>query len=181
MIKYLPRKSVRELSHGEELAAWETPSRKTASPSRRRSGLPIPSVFRAPGPVEVARCAYRAYGYSYPNPHIFFPDRVVDLNARGSLVSALAVTPEGDFRACRARSAFRRGRGPRRDRHGFCQPAYRGQGCLHDLPPFFSTRRVRELRRSVRPVRDHPSGFPEGARSVGFASADSSSVPTPRP
>jgi len=172
LIKYLPRKSVRELSHGEELAAWETPiEEKTAvsvSPPER-----IAYSIRLLEPrdaVEVARCAYRAYGYSYPNPHIFFPDRVVDLNARGSLVSALAVTPGGDIMGHAALEVPSGEAGaPVEIGMAFVKPAYRGQGCLHDLTTFL----LDEARQRgfggvyVQSVTTHPASQ-KAARSVGF-------------
>lgn len=46
--------------------------------------------------VEVARCVYDAYGYSYVYEHIYYPDRLRALNSEGSLISAVAVTGSGD-------------------------------------------------------------------------------------
>lgn len=46
--------------------------------------------------VEVARCVYDAYGYSYVYEHIYYPDRLRALNSGGSLISAVAVTGSGD-------------------------------------------------------------------------------------
>jgi Anti-sigma regulatory factor (Ser/Thr protein kinase) len=46
--------------------------------------------------VEVARCVYDAYGYSYVYEHIYYPDRLRAMNREGSLVSAVAVTGAGD-------------------------------------------------------------------------------------
>lgn len=172
LIKYLPRKSVQELSHEEELAAWEMPiEEKTAvsvSPPER-----IAYSIRLLEPrdaVEVARCAYRAYGYSYPNPHIFFPDRVVDLNARGILVSALAVAPDGDIMGHTALEVPSDDPGaPVEIGMAFVKPAYRGQGCLRDLTTFL----LDEARRRgfggafVQSVTTHPASQ-KAARSVGF-------------
>ncbi|MGD9787884.1 MAG: GNAT family N-acetyltransferase [Sulfuricellaceae bacterium] len=45
--------------------------------------------------IEVARCVYESYGYSYPYEHIYYPERVAILNANGELLSAVAVTAEG--------------------------------------------------------------------------------------
>ncbi|ACL17228.1 GNAT family N-acetyltransferase [Methanosphaerula palustris] len=46
--------------------------------------------------VEVARCVYDAYGYSYVYEHIYYPDRLRAMNHEGSLISAVAVTGTGD-------------------------------------------------------------------------------------
>lgn len=47
--------------------------------------------------LEVCRCIYDCYGYSYANENIYFPDRVVAMNETGTLISALAVTDKGEI------------------------------------------------------------------------------------
>ncbi len=42
--------------------------------------------------IEVARCIYDSYGYSYANEHVYYPDRIVALNESGTIRSAVAVT-----------------------------------------------------------------------------------------
>jgi hypothetical protein len=46
--------------------------------------------------IQVARCVYRAYGYSYPNEDLYYPERIVHLNQTGDLVSAVAVDATGE-------------------------------------------------------------------------------------
>ena len=46
--------------------------------------------------IDVCRCIYDAYRYTYVNEHMYFPDRVVALNESGAMVSAVAATPEGE-------------------------------------------------------------------------------------
>jgi anti-sigma regulatory factor (Ser/Thr protein kinase) len=41
--------------------------------------------------IQVSQCIYRAYGYSYPNDDMYYPDRIVHLNETGQLVSIVAV------------------------------------------------------------------------------------------
>lgn len=45
--------------------------------------------------LEVSRCIYEAYGYTYPNPDLFYPERIVKLNRDGRLRSLIAETTEG--------------------------------------------------------------------------------------
>lgn len=47
--------------------------------------------------LEVCRCIYDCYGYSYANENIYFPDRVAAMNQTGKLCSAVAVTQEGEM------------------------------------------------------------------------------------
>jgi serine/threonine-protein kinase RsbW len=46
--------------------------------------------------VEVARCIYKTYGYTYPREQVYFPERVVTMNQRGEMLSAVAVTESGE-------------------------------------------------------------------------------------
>ena len=47
--------------------------------------------------VQVSRCVYDSYGYSYANEHLYYPDRVRALNESGDLRSAVAVTAAGEI------------------------------------------------------------------------------------
>jgi len=51
--------------------------------------------FRESDSLEVARSIYEAYGYTYPNPDLFFPERITALNATGRLRSLVAETETG--------------------------------------------------------------------------------------
>jgi anti-sigma regulatory factor (Ser/Thr protein kinase) len=46
--------------------------------------------------VEVARCVYDSYGYSYANENVYYPERLAGMNEQGTLRSAVAVTSEGE-------------------------------------------------------------------------------------
>ena len=52
--------------------------------------------FRESDALEVSRCIYEAYGYTYPNPDLFFPDRIIALNRDGRLRSLVAETASGE-------------------------------------------------------------------------------------
>jgi anti-sigma regulatory factor (Ser/Thr protein kinase) len=47
--------------------------------------------------IEVSRCAYKSHGYTFFDEHIYYPERLVDLNHAGELISAVAVTRDGTF------------------------------------------------------------------------------------
>ncbi len=48
--------------------------------------------------LEISRCAYRTYGYTY-EPYIYYPDSIVDMNARGELQSTVAVNEKDELLA----------------------------------------------------------------------------------
>jgi len=47
--------------------------------------------------VEVSRCVYRSYGYSYSNEIAYYPDRIIQLIESGKIFSAVAVTKQGEI------------------------------------------------------------------------------------
>ena len=47
--------------------------------------------------LEVCRCIYDCYGYSYANENVYFPERVAAMNQNGKLKSAVAMTDEGEM------------------------------------------------------------------------------------
>jgi len=46
--------------------------------------------FRKEWAIEISQIIYKAYGYSYPNEDLYFPDRIISLNESGQLVSVVA-------------------------------------------------------------------------------------------
>ena len=46
--------------------------------------------FKPEDAIEISRCAYHAYGYTY-EPYIYYPERITDMNKRGELLSIVAV------------------------------------------------------------------------------------------
>lgn len=46
--------------------------------------------------IEISKCAYRSYGYSYEE-YIYYPEKIIELNKDGMLHSIVAVTDAGDL------------------------------------------------------------------------------------
>ncbi|MGA2986751.1 MAG: hypothetical protein ABSG32_23360, partial [Terriglobia bacterium] len=47
--------------------------------------------------IEISRCAYKSHGYSFFDDHIYYPERLVELNRSGEMISAVAVTEDNVF------------------------------------------------------------------------------------
>ncbi|MBE0650517.1 MAG: ATP-binding protein [Bacteroidales bacterium] len=45
--------------------------------------------FRESDAIKIARTIYRAYGYTYPNEDMYYPEKIVKLNASGELISVV--------------------------------------------------------------------------------------------
>lgn len=47
--------------------------------------------------IHVSKCAFLSHGYTFFDDHIYFPERLIEMNKTGEMVSAVAVTKEGTF------------------------------------------------------------------------------------
>jgi len=81
----------------------------------------------------VSKCAYLSYGYSYSNEHVYFPERLRQLNEEGKMVSLVAVTEDHGIIGHIA--FIFNGDDPLVpvSDDAFVIPQYRGSGCLNDL------------------------------------------------
>jgi serine/threonine-protein kinase RsbW len=134
LVKYLRDKSVEDYFQACELGQFEPPSKtrkRILGPGKFHVHLMKPSEA-----LEVARSAYKAYGYTYSNEHIYYPDRMVELNESGQLISATAVTLDGELAGHAA--IFRSNSGSQSAEIGqaVVKPKFRGQGCLLRLTEF---------------------------------------------
>jgi anti-sigma regulatory factor (Ser/Thr protein kinase)/RimJ/RimL family protein N-acetyltransferase len=126
LTKYLKVPGIETYFTEDELRPYDT----AAEPS-----LPGEVEYRLMEPddaVEIARCIYKTYGYTYPGESVYFPERVVTMNQSGEMISAVAVTEAGQVIGHCALS------GQPADRVmevglAVVAPAYRGRGILKDL------------------------------------------------
>lgn len=96
--------------------------------------------------IEVSRCAYKSHGYSFFDDHIYYPERLVELNRTGEMVSAVAVTEDQKFmgHAC---LLFQDARDLIAElTFVFINVEYRGQGAFNKLVEYlFSAPKKRKL------------------------------------
>ncbi|MBI4961861.1 MAG: GNAT family N-acetyltransferase [Desulfomonile tiedjei] len=134
LVKFLKGKNITDYFEACELERFKPPViGKQRSKKRMAFNLRLMEPSDA---VEVSRAAYKAYGYSYFYPHMYFPERMVELNRSGRIVSAVAVTEAGDlaghcaiFCAPDSPSIAEMGQ-------AVVKPEFRGQGCLRKLAEF---------------------------------------------
>jgi len=87
-------KETRLVRYKELVPIGERPAPEPAPPAPAEEVTEV-RLLRPDDALEVARLIHEAYGYSYPYEHIYFPERIVALNASGELCSALALTASG--------------------------------------------------------------------------------------
>lgn len=91
LIKYLPDASAGEGKISESLQSLLEPEVIQEKIAYDVRGLDPKEA------IEVSRCAYKSHGYSFFDDHIYYPQRLVELNQSGEMVSAVAVTKENVF------------------------------------------------------------------------------------
>jgi anti-sigma regulatory factor (Ser/Thr protein kinase) len=92
LVKHLPEKGLG--SHLEEAAA---------ATQALNSPLPVSEsditirLMRPEESINLARCAYRCYGYTYSTDSFYYPERMRELVAGGLMISMVAVTSSGEI------------------------------------------------------------------------------------
>ncbi len=95
LVKYLRNQDIKESFEACNLEPYSQ-----ARPETARVSGPIRFTVRQMKPeeaIEVSRAVYRAYGYSYAVPHVYYPERIIEINKSGQMYSAVAVTEDGDL------------------------------------------------------------------------------------
>ncbi|MBN1485323.1 MAG: GNAT family N-acetyltransferase [Chloroflexia bacterium] len=93
LIKYLESGSITNYFSDEELSPYE------ADAAKIRPAPPGSYEFRTMEPaeaIEVAKCVYKTYGYTYPGEHIYYPERLIAMNENGQQISLVAVSDTGE-------------------------------------------------------------------------------------
>ncbi len=140
LTKFLPRESVENLLTPAE--RQDVAEAKPEAPEKTRTVEKIPYTVRRMAPdeaIEISRCAYKSHGYTFFDDHIYYPDRIIDLNATDEMISAVAVTEDNTFMGHSALVYPAPGARIAEFTFVFVNQAYRSQGCMGRLCQFLIT------------------------------------------
>jgi serine/threonine-protein kinase RsbW len=174
LVKYLETGSITAYLSEEELQPYEMKV-QPAPPGSYEFRLMQPTQ---PEAIEVSKCVYKTYGYTYPGEHVYYPDRLVEMNRSGELVSVVVVTDAGEVAGHCAISSDTPGSAIRELGQAAVDPAHRGRRLLTRLLSFA----IEEARRMGlaglfgEPVTNHPFsqkasyglGFRDTALLLGY-------------
>lgn len=97
--------------------------------------------------IEVSRCAYKTHGYTFFDDHIYYPERLVQMNRTSEMISAVAVTKDNVFMGHAALLYQYHEDTIAELTFVFVNVEYRGQGALNRLVDYlFQVPKKRELR-----------------------------------
>jgi len=141
MVKYLPARNIDSYLSAKELAEAETgevsdmeiPS--TSLPIRERIVYKVRRMEPAEA-VEIARCAYKSHGYTFFDDHIYYPERIIELNKTDEMISAVAVTEDGIFMGHAALVYPSLETRIAEYTFVFVNQEYRGHGCMKRIADF---------------------------------------------
>jgi len=128
LVKYLPRKNIEAYFSPEELKPHPEPAAGTGAPAGK-----IDYVVRRLRPaeaIEVSKCAYKSHGYTFFDDHIYYPERIIELNESDEMISAVGVTGDNVFMGHAALVYPEAGARIAEWTFGFVNPEFRSQGFL---------------------------------------------------
>jgi len=132
LVKYLPVKNIEEYLTGEEMKQEKV---APAEPIKGKIDYDVRRMNHSEA-IEISRCAYKSHGYTFFDDHIYYPDRLIELNKSEQMISAVAITRENVFMGHAALMYP-----SPKDRIAeltfiFVNREYRGQGCMVKLSDF---------------------------------------------
>jgi serine/threonine-protein kinase RsbW len=140
MVKYLPGVEIRK----DQDAGLET--RQTAAVITEKIEYDVRGLDEHEA-IEVSRCAYKTHGYTFFDDHIYYPERLVEMNRRSEMISAVAVTKDNVFMGHSALLYQYPEDTIAELTFVFVNVEYRGQGALNRLVDYlFQVPKKRELR-----------------------------------
>lgn len=125
LVKYLPYRSVQDMSTASELERFPEPV-KTVPVEKK----PFSIRLIQPSEVyDVSKLFYRAYGYTYGIDTIYYPEKLAERHAEGTIISVVTVGADNrvvghaalvrdDVKSKTAEAAM-----------AVVEPSYRGHGC----------------------------------------------------
>ena len=140
LFKYLDQKKVDSILSRQELQDQQAQSETEKLP--HQSVHYSVRLLKEEEAIEVAKCVYAAYGYTYLHEDMYYPERVRALNKTGNLLSFVAVKDDAEVIA---HAGLLMHEDPLIPESGVAvtKPKYRGQGCLNAL----SQVRIEEARK----------------------------------
>ena len=131
LTKQLDKKTIDDFVNTNDLTIEPEAISDEGSPKKR-----IEFTLRMMKPeeaIEVCKCIYMSYGYTYSNESAYFPERLVSMNEEGLVDSLVAISPENEV-AGHSAILFE----DPKDQMGefgmaVVKPKFRGQGCLNKL------------------------------------------------
>jgi anti-sigma regulatory factor (Ser/Thr protein kinase)/GNAT superfamily N-acetyltransferase len=179
LIKYLQTGTIEDYYQVCEIESYQEPPTDRAASAKRVDFDVRP--MQSHEAIEVSKCFYKSYGYSFVYRQIYYPDRIVELNEIRQMESVVAVTPDNEVIGHCA--LLRWDSRPDVAEIGLAvvKPEFRGQGCLTRLTEHLIERAKSEGAKALYVLAAtnhtysqqviHKFGFNDCSLLVGFGPA----------
>ncbi len=134
LIKYQKDKSLADFYRACEIWPFE-PKLEPGPPQPEKIEYEV-RLMKSSEALEVAKCIYQAYGYTYPYEQLYLPDRIRELNESGQMTSAVAVTVDGEIMGHCASSFMGKNRRIALLGQGAVKPKFRSYGSFRAMSEF---------------------------------------------
>ena len=156
LTKFIHKKRIEDYVDESELTAYEEPKAPGVQPIKK-----VPYSVKPINPsqaIEICQCAYRTYGYNYIFENIYYPDRIVEMNKKGELISLVAVSDDTHEVMSHAALEMDEDRGLTELGVAFTKPEFRNQGCFKKLTEGLIKKAERDGKEGIygRAVTAHP-------------------------
>lgn len=131
LVKHLRNRSITDYYEACELEPFAPPAPRRPEPQGDQE-CTVRTMAEEEA-AEVSKCMYEAYGYTYVMEHVYYPERLAELNRSGRMISAVAVTQQDEIIGHCALSFHREGTRIAEMGQGAVKPEYRGRGCFNKL------------------------------------------------
>jgi len=133
LVKHLGDGSLAEY---EAACRYESPQASETQPFPQAEPRCTVRPMQPADALEISKTVYRAYGYSYSHDYIYYPEKIIALNASGEVHSALAVTEQNEVVGHCALSLWRDNPRIAELGQGVVVPGYRSHGCFDRLTEY---------------------------------------------
>ncbi len=131
LIKHLKGKSISDYFEACDLTPYPGPGEQKPGVSGKVECMVRP--MKPAEAIEVSKCIYKAYGYSYGYEHLYYPERLLELNQSGRMHSAVATTEDGEIIGHCALIYWHNHARIAEMAQGVVTPEFRSQGCFVKL------------------------------------------------
>lgn len=91
LVKYHPYRSIEEINVPSELEPFPEPVKAPVPPEKKDFSI---RLIRPSEVYDVSKLFYRSYGYSYGIDTIYYPEKLAERHADGTIISVVTVAPD---------------------------------------------------------------------------------------
>lgn len=91
---------------------------------------------RPPEAAEVSKLVYKAYGYTYAYPYVYYPEKIAAMNESGEIHSAVALTANDEMAGHAVLQYFRGNPRIAELAQAVVKPEFRSRGCLRAMTEY---------------------------------------------